>query len=190
MELGSILLIFTGQVWNMTFSFYSSLKNIPREMREVAVVYRWSWWQRFTQMELPYATIGLVWNSMMSVAGGWFFLMACEMFTLGNRDLRLPGLGSYLQTAANAGNTRAILWGLGVMVAIIVATDQLVWRPVIAWAEKFKFEQVESADAPTSPVLDFLRSSRVLPLGFASDYAAGAGMGDAAFRAQAFGDRR
>jgi NitT/TauT family transport system permease protein len=161
-ELGSILLIFTGQVWNMTFSYYSSLKNIPREMREVAVVYRWSWWQRFTQMELPYATIGLVWNSMMSVAGGWFFLMACEMFTLGNRDLRLPGLGSYLQTAANAGNTRAILWGLGVMVAIIVATDQLVWRPVIAWAEKFKFEQVESADAPTSPVLAFLRSSRVL----------------------------
>jgi NitT/TauT family transport system permease protein len=88
--------------------------------------------------------------------------MACEMFTLGNRDLRLPGLGSYLQTAANAGNTRAILWGLGVMVAIIIATDQLIWRPVIAWAEKFKFEQVESADAPTSPVLNFLRSSRVL----------------------------
>ena len=81
-ELGSILLIFTGQVWNMTFSFYSSLKNIPREMREVAEVYRWSWWQRFTQMELPYSIIGLVWNSMMSVAGGWFFLMACEMFTL------------------------------------------------------------------------------------------------------------
>ena len=93
-ELGSILLIFTGQVWNMTFSFYSSLKSIPREMREVAVIYRWSWWQRFTQMELPYATIGLVWNSMMSVAGGWFFLMACEMFVLGDRDLRLarPGL--------------------------------------------------------------------------------------------------
>jgi NitT/TauT family transport system permease protein len=161
-ELGSILLIFTGQVWNMTFSYYSSLKNIPREMREVAVVYRWSWWQRFTQMELPYATIGLVWNSMMSVAGGWFFLMACEMFTLGNRDLRLPGLGSYLQTAANVGNTRAILWGLGVMIAIIVLIDQLIWRPVIAWAEKFKFEQVESADAPSSPVLDFLRSSKIL----------------------------
>src|SRR5580658_6622687 len=79
MELGSILLIFTGQVWNMTFSFYSSLKSIPSEMREVAEIYRWSWWQRFTQMELPFATIGLVWNSMMSVAGGWFFLMACEM---------------------------------------------------------------------------------------------------------------
>jgi NitT/TauT family transport system permease protein len=163
-ELGSILLIFTGQVWNMTFSYYSSLKNIPREMREVAVVYRWSWWQRFTQMELPYATIGLVWNSMMSVAGGWFFLMACEMFTLGSRDLRLPGLGSYLQTAANAGNLHAIYWGMGVMVGIIVLIDQLIWRPVIAWAEKFKFEQVESTDAPHSPVLDFLRSSRVLAL--------------------------
>jgi NitT/TauT family transport system permease protein len=162
-ELGSILLIFTGQVWNMTFSFYSSLKNIPQEMREVAEVYRWSWWQRFTQMEFPYAIIGLVWNSMMSVAGGWFFLMACEMFTLGNRDLRLPGLGSYLQTAANAGNTRAIFWGMGVMIGIIVAIDQLVWRPVIAWAEKFKFEQVESSDAPKSPVLDFLRTSRILP---------------------------
>src|SRR5277367_4405043 len=162
-ELGSILLIFTGQVWNMTFSFYSSLKNIPREMREVAEVYRWSWWQRFTQMEFPYAVIGLVWNSMMSVAGGWFFLMACEMFTLGDRDLRLPGLGSYLQTAANAGNTHAIFWGMGVMIGIIVVIDQLVWRPVIAWAEKFKFEQVESTDAPVSPVLDFLRTSKILP---------------------------
>jgi NitT/TauT family transport system permease protein len=161
-ELGSILLIFTGQVWNMTFSFYSSLKSIPREMREVAEIYRWSWWQRFTQMELPYSVIGLVWNSMMSVAGGWFFLMACEMFTLGNRDLRLPGLGSYLQTAANAGNTRAIFWGLGVMIGIIIAIDQLIWRPTIAWAEKFKFEQVESIDAPHSPVLDLLRSSRVV----------------------------
>ena len=162
-ELGSILLIFTGQVWNMTFSFYSSLKNIPREMREVAQVYRWSWWQRFTQMELPYAAIGLVWNSMMSVAGGWFFLMACEMFVLGNRDLRLPGLGSYLQTAANAGDTRAIVLGLSLMIGIIVLIDQLIWRPVIAWSEKFKFEQVESVEPPQSLVLEFLRRSKVLP---------------------------
>ncbi len=163
-ELGSILLIFTGQVWNMTFSFYSSLKSIPREMREVAVIYRWSWWQRFTQMELPYATIGLVWNSMMSVAGGWFFLMACEMFVLGDRDLRLPGLGSYLQTAANAGDTRAIIWGVATMVGVIVLMDQLIWRPVIAWAEKFKFEQVEAVESPHSYVLDFLRRSRIVPL--------------------------
>src|ERR1700691_3466816 len=163
-ELGSILLIFTGQVWNMTFSFYSSLKSIPREMREVAQVYRWSWWQRFTQMELPYAAIGLVWNSMMSVAGGWFFLMACEMFILGSRDLRLPGLGSYLQTAANAGDTRAIGWGVGTMVAIIVAMDQVIWRPIIAWAEKFKFEQVEAAEPARSPILDLLRRSKFLEL--------------------------
>jgi len=163
-ELGSVLLIFTGQVWNMTFSFYSSLKNIPREMYEAAQVYQLSWWQRFRQLELPYAAIGLIWNSMMSVAGGWFFLMACEMFVLGNRDLRLPGLGSYLQTAANAGNTRAIFAGLAVMIGVIVLIDRLVWRPVIAWAEKFKFEQVEAAEAPRSRILDLLRRSRLLSL--------------------------
>ena len=161
-ELGAILLIFTGQVWNMAFSFYSSLKSIPEEMREAARLYRFSWWQRFTQMELPYSVIGLVWNSMMSVAGGWFFLMACEMFVLGKRDFRLPGLGSYLQTAASEGDTRAILWGLVTMVAIIVLTDQLVWRPVIAWAQKFKFENVEAVDVPRSPVLNLIRRSRAL----------------------------
>jgi NitT/TauT family transport system permease protein len=161
-ELGSILLIFTGQVWNMAFSVYSSTKNIPHELVEAAGVYRLSWWQRFTQLELPCAAIGLVWNSMMSVAGGWFFLMACEAFVLNNRDLRLPGLGSYLQTAANAGDTGAVLWGLTAMIAVIVLMDQLIWRPVIAWGEKFKFEQVEAAQTPTSPVLALLRRSQVL----------------------------
>jgi len=162
LELGSILLIFTGQVWNMTFSVYSSIKSIPRELLEASEVYRLSWWQQFVQLELPYSVIGLVWNSMMSVAGGWFFLMACEMFVLGNRDLRLPGLGSYLQTAANAGNTRAILWGLFAMITVIVLLDQLVWRPVIAWSQKFKMEQVEAAQVPRSPVLDLLRRSQAL----------------------------
>jgi NitT/TauT family transport system permease protein len=161
-ELGSILLIVTGQVWNMTFSVYSSIKGIPRELLEASQIYRLSWWQKFVQLELPYAAIGLVWNSMMSVAGAWFFLMACEMFVLGNRDLRLPGLGSYLQTAANAGDTHAIVWGLAVMIAVIVLIDQLVWRPVIAWSEKFKFEQVEAYQSPRSPIFDFLRRSRVL----------------------------
>ncbi len=161
-ELGSILLIFTGQVWNMAFSFYSSLKSIPREMREASKLYRFTPWQRFTQMEPPYAAIGLIWNSMMSVAGGWFFLMACEMFVLGQRDFRLPGLGSYLQTASSAGDTRAILWGLFAMIAVIVLLDQLVWRPVIAWSQKFKFEQVESAETPSSPILEFLLRSRTL----------------------------
>ncbi|HXJ89329.1 MAG TPA: ABC transporter permease subunit [Candidatus Binatia bacterium] len=159
-EAGAILLIFTGQVWNMAFSFYASLKSIPKEMREAATVYRFSWCQRFIEMELPFAAIGLVWNSMMSVAGGWFFLMACEMFVLGSRDFRLPGLGSYLQTAASAGDTRSILWGIATMIAVIVLLDQFVWRPVIAWAEKFKNEQVESTEAPRSWVLDLLRHSR------------------------------
>jgi len=162
-ELGSILLIFTGQVWNMAFSFYASLKSIPMEMRETAQAYRLSWWQRFWKLELPWGTIGLIWNSMMSVAGGWFFLMACEMFVLGNRDFRLPGLGSYLQTAADAGDTRAISLGLVSMIGVIVVIDQVVWRPVIAWAEKFKFEQVGSAAIPRSPVLTLLRSSKLLP---------------------------
>src|ERR1700724_191352 len=161
-EAGAILLIFTGQVWNMAFSFYASLKSIPKEMREAARVYGFSWWQRFIEMELPFAAIGLVWNSMMSVAGGWFFLMACEMFVLGSRDFRLPGLGSYLQTAASAGDTQSILWGVGTMIAVIVLLDQFVWRPVIAWAEKFKVEQVQSAEVPHSWVLNLLQHSRAL----------------------------
>jgi NitT/TauT family transport system permease protein len=161
-ELGAILLIFTGQVWNMAFSFYSSLKSIPREMREAAKIYRFNGYQRFTQLEVPYAAIGLVWNSMMSVAGGWFFLMACEMFVLGSKDFRLPGLGSYLQTAASAGDTPSILWGIATMIAVIVVLDQVVWRPVIAWAEKFKIEQVESTDAPQSWFLNLIEGSRGL----------------------------
>jgi NitT/TauT family transport system permease protein len=161
-EAGAILLIFTGQVWNMAFSFYASLKSIPKEMREAAKIYNFSWWQRFIEMELPFSAIGLVWNSMMSVAGGWFFLMACEMFVLGARDFRLPGLGSYLQTAASVGDTRSILLGVITMIAVIVLIDQFVWRPVIAWAEKFKVEQVESTDVPRSWVLDMIRHSRSL----------------------------
>jgi NitT/TauT family transport system permease protein len=161
-EMGAILLIFTGQVWNMAFSFYSSLKSIPKELREAANVYRFSAWQRFWQLELPFSAIGLVWNSIVSVAGGWFFLMACEMFVLGHRDFRLPGLGSYLQTAASRGDVHGMVWGSVTMVLIIVAIDQLVWRPVIAWSDKFKFEQGESSGRMTSPILHALRHSNVL----------------------------
>ncbi len=161
-EIGSVVLIFTGQVWNMAFSFYASLKAIPRELREAAGIYRFGALQRFFQLELPYGTIGLIWNSMVSVAGGWFFLMACEMFVLGQRDFRLPGLGSYLQAAASAGDMQALMWGLAAMITVIVLIDQLVWRPAIAWADKFKFEQVESTDVPESPVLNMLRKSPLL----------------------------
>ncbi|HMD31771.1 MAG TPA: ABC transporter permease subunit [Candidatus Acidoferrales bacterium] len=162
LELGSVLLIFTGQVWNLAFSFYASLKGLPRELVEASRTYRFGRWQRFYQLELPFGAIGLVWNSLMSVAGGWFFLMACEMFQLGNRDFRLPGLGSYLQTAANEGDTVSIVWGLAAMIVVILLLDQLLWRPLIAWAEKFKFEQVESAVTPQSAVLSWLARSSVL----------------------------
>ena len=161
-EFGAILLIFTGQVWNMAFSFYSSLKSIPRELNEACTINRFSRWQKLWQLELPYATIGLVWNSMVSVAGGWFFLMVCEMFPVGTRNFRLPGLGSYLQTAASTGNTLAMVYGLITMVAIVVLTDQLIWRPIIDWSDKFKFENVEAADRTKSPVLAALRQSNVL----------------------------
>ncbi len=163
-ELGSIILIFTGQVWNMAFSFYSSLRSIPRELREAAAIYRLGRWQGFFQLELPFGTIGLIWNSIVSVAGGWFFLMACEMFVLGKRDFRLPGLGSYLQTAAGDGDTASMLWGLAAMIGVILLIDQLVWRPLIAWSSKFKFEQVESAHVGRSPLLHVLRNSRALQI--------------------------
>ena len=148
-EMGVILLIFTGQVWNLAFSFYSSVKSIPREMIEASRIYRYSAWQRFWQLEMPYAAIGLVWNSIVSVANGWFALMACEMFPLNGTNFQLPGLGSYIQTATYSGDVRALISGIAAIVLIVVATDQLIWRPLIAWSEKFKFEQVEAADHVT-----------------------------------------
>ncbi len=160
-EMAVILLIFTGQVWNLAFSFYSSLKTIPREMLEASRIYRYSAWQRFWQLEMPFSTIGLVWNSIVSVAGGWFALIFCETFTMGDRNFQLPGLGSYIQTATYAGNVRALLAGIVTVILIVVATDQLVWRPLIAWSDKFKFEQVESADQVKSPILELLRRSKI-----------------------------
>jgi NitT/TauT family transport system permease protein len=161
-EFGAILLIFTGEVWNMAFSFYTSLKSIPRELMEATAINRFSRWQRLFQLELPFAAIGLVWNSIVSVANGWFFLMVCEMFPVGDRNFRLPGLGSYLQTAASHGDWVAMTWGVITMVLIVVITDQLLWRPLIAWSDKFKFETVESGNRVTSPVLDALRRSSVV----------------------------
>ena len=161
-EMGVILLIFTGQVWNLAFSFYSSVKAIPREMIEASRIYRYSAWQRFWQLEMPYAAIGLVWNSIVSVANGWFALMACEMFPLNGINFQLPGLGSYIQTATYSGNVRALVSGITAIVLIVVATDQLIWRPLIAWSEKFKFEQVEAADHVTSPILTLLHRSTLV----------------------------
>lgn len=158
-EIASILLIFTGMTWNMTFSFYQSLSSIPKELLEASQVYRLGAWQRFWTLELPSGVVGLVWNSVMSVAGGWFFLMQTESFTLSNRDFTLPGLGSFLKAAADKGDNLAIFSGLAVLIGIITIIDYFVWRPLIAWAEKFKNETVEAAQVPESRVLDFLRRS-------------------------------
>ena len=160
-EMAVIFLIFTGQVWNLAFSFYTSLKTIPKEMVEASRIYRYSAWQRFWQLEIPYATIGLVWNSIVSVAGGWFALIFCETFTMGDRNFQLPGLGSYIQTATYDGDVRALVAGIVTVILIVVATDQLVWRPLIAWSDKFKFEQVESADRVASPILELIRRSKI-----------------------------
>ena len=137
-EFAAIVLIFTSQAWNMTFSFYQSMTTIPTEMREAAAVFRFDPWLRFKAVELPFAAMGLLWNSMMSWSGGWFFLMAAEIFNVGSRDFRLPGLGSYLQTAANEGNLRAVILGVATLVLVIVLLDQFVWRPLIAWTDKFQ----------------------------------------------------
>lgn len=149
-ELAAIVLIFTSQAWNITFSFYQSMTTIPMELREAAAIFRLDAWARFKTLELPFAAIGLLWNSMMSWSGGWFFLMAAEIFRVGTRDFRLPGLGSYLQAAANAGNLRAVLAGLITLVLVIVTLDQFVWRPLTAWTDKFKVEMLEAERPPTS----------------------------------------
>lgn len=161
LELSSVILIFTSQAWNMTFSFYHSVRTLPTDLQEVATVTRLRPWRRFFTLEVPTSAIGLIWNSMMSWAGGWFFLMASEQFTLGNRSFQLPGLGSYLQAAANAGNTGAIVLGLLTLILLIILLDILFWRPLVAWADKFKVE-LSGGDTPHSPVLDALRRSAVI----------------------------
>lgn len=158
-EFAAIVLIFTSQAWNMTFSFYQSMTTIPRELREAASIYRLTPWLRFKTLELPFAAMGLLWNSMMSWSGGWFFLMAAEIFRVGARDFRLPGLGSYLQTAANEGDLTAVLSGVGALVLVIVLLDQFVWRPLVAWTSKFKVEMVEGDQPPASWFLDMLSRS-------------------------------
>jgi NitT/TauT family transport system permease protein len=155
-ELAAIVLIFTSQAWNMTFSFYQSMTTIPTELREAAAVFRFEPWLRFKAVELPFAAIGLLWNSMMSWSGGWFFLMAAEIFNVGNRDFRLPGLGSYLQTAANEGDLHAVFLGVATLIVVIVLLDQLLWRPLIAWSDRFKVDMVEGDERPRSWFLDLI----------------------------------
>src|SRR5262245_49129298 len=161
-ELAAIVLIFTSQAWNLVFAWYQALKTLPHELDEASSIFRFNNWLRFKTLELPFAAISLIWNSMMSWAGGWFFLMAAEMFTVGQRDFRLPGLGAYLRAAADQGELHAIVWGVGALIGVIVALDQLIWRPLLAWSARFKLEMVTSEAAPTSWCYDVLRNSWVM----------------------------
>jgi len=163
LELASIVMIFTGQAWNMTFSFYHSLKSIPRDLDEAATLNRFGRWQRLWKLELPFSAIGLVWNSMMSMAGGWFFLMVSEAFVLGDHDFRLPGLGSYMSVAVAKGDGRAMFAAVVAMSLMIVALDQLLWRPVVVWAQKFRVEESGQTEAMESWFLDLLKRSEALP---------------------------
>jgi NitT/TauT family transport system permease protein len=163
LELASIFAIFTSQVWNLTFAFHQVLATLPREQAEALRLYRLSGWQRFTHLELPAGIIPLVWNGMMSFGGGWFFLAASEAITVLNQELLLPGVGSFMALAVKAADPRALAWAVGTMVILILLVDALFWRPLVAWAEKFKIEESQATDAPTSRVLDVLRRSHVVP---------------------------
>jgi NitT/TauT family transport system permease protein len=161
-ECASIFAVFTAQAWNMTFGFYHSLVTIPAELSEAASIFRLNRWQRFTTLELPTSAIGLMWNSMMSFGGGWFFVAQSEAITVLNKNIKLPGLGSYMAAAVEAGNTRAALYAISAMIFTILLIDQLVWRPLVAWAEKFKLENTEAKDSPQSWMLDLLQRSNVI----------------------------
>lgn len=161
LELACIVMIFTGQVWNMTFSFHGSLRSIPQGLREAADVQGWTGWQKFRLLELPSAMIGLVWNSMMSMAGGWFFLTVTEAFTLRNRDYRLPGIGSYMNEAIQQGDAVAMVAGIIAMTLMIVLVDQVVWRPVVVWSQRFKVEEAVESEPPRSWVLETIQRSRL-----------------------------
>nr|WP_256574201.1 MULTISPECIES: ABC transporter permease subunit [unclassified Pseudomonas] len=163
-ECAAIFAIFTSQVWNMTFSFYQSLRTVPNDLYDVSRQFSFSPWQRFVRLELPFATPGLVWNMMMSMSGGWFFVVASEAITVGDTTVSLPGIGSWLALAIEQQNIAAIAWAVLTMVGVIIAYDLLFFRPIVAWADKFRFEQTASQKRPRSRVYDLLRSTRLVPL--------------------------
>ena len=162
LELAAILMIFTAQAWNLAFSFYSSLKGLPEPLRDACQVAGWRPSRMFKQLEIPGAAQGLVWNGMLSMAGGWFFLMVNEAFQLGGRDYRLPGIGSYMSVALDRGDVPGMVLAILAMVAMIVSLDQLLWRPLVVWVEKFRLDETGSGGpTPSSWVLDFLRRARL-----------------------------
>jgi NitT/TauT family transport system permease protein len=161
-ELAAIFAIWTSQAWNMTFSFYQSLRTVPRDLDEVSRGFHLTAWQRFWKLEVPFAMPGLIWNMMMSMSGGWFFVVASESITVGNQSIALPGMGAYLAQAISDKNLHAVGWVIVAMVVVILAYDQLLFRPLVAWADKFRMENTSSGDAPESWLLNLIRSTRLI----------------------------
>jgi NitT/TauT family transport system permease protein len=161
-ECAAIFAIFTSQAWNMAFSLYQSLRTVPAELREAAAVFQLSGWQRFWRLELPFAMPGLLWNMMMSMSGGWFFVVASEAISVSNQNIKLPGVGSYIALAIEQRDLGAIGFAIGGMLVGIVLYDQLFFRPLLAWADKFRFEEGSSEAAPTSWLLTWMRRTDAL----------------------------
>jgi NitT/TauT family transport system permease protein len=161
-ECAAIFAIFTAQAWNMAFSFYQSLRTIPADLDEVSRHFRQSWWLRFWRLEVPFAAPGLIWNTMMSMSGGWFFVVASEAITVGDVTIKLPGIGSWLALAIEHKDVRAVGLAVAAMGIVILAYDQLVFRPIVAWADKFRFEQTAARDRPKSWVYDLVRRTRLV----------------------------
>lgn len=174
-ELASVFAIFTSQAWNMTFAFYQSLLAVPRDLREASQVFGLTRWQEFKFLELPASMINLVWNGMMSFGGGWFFLAASEAITVLGKNVRLPGIGSYMATAIERSDMGALMASLGTMVAVIVLIDQVIWRPLVAWSRKFKVEFLPGDEEAGSRVFDILSRSFILRT--ASEVMAGSFLG-------------
>jgi len=161
-ELAAIFAIFTAQAWNMAFSFYQSLITIPIDLEEASRSFRFSGWQRFWRLEVPFAMPGLIWNMMMSMSGGWFFVVASEAISVGNIQIALPGIGSYVALAIQRRNLAAVGWAIIAMTATIIIYDQLLFRPLVVWAEKFRFEQTAAQLVPRSWVLSLFRGAGAL----------------------------
>jgi len=161
-ECAAVFAIFTSQAWNMAFSFYQSMRTIPRDLNEVSRSFHLTGWQKFWKLEVPFSLPGLIWNMMMSMSGGWFFVVASEAITVGNNTVTLPGMGSYLAEAIAQQNLAAIGWLIVGMTLVILAYDQLLFRPLVAWADKFRLEDTASQSAPQSWLLDLVRRTRLL----------------------------
>jgi NitT/TauT family transport system permease protein len=161
-ELAAVFAIFTSQAWNMAFSFYQSLRNVPRDLEEACESFHLSGWQRFWRLDVPFAMPGLVWNMMMSMSGGWFFVVASEAITVGDTTVTLPGVGAYVALAIKEQNLAAVAYALITMLAVIILYDQFLFRPIVAWADKFRFEQTASVSVPESWLLDLFRRTNAL----------------------------